>query len=92
MRANTGDWLIVKGRTGSSAARRAMVLETHGPNGSAPFLVRWMNSGHEALVFPGPDGLVVTAAEQAEQDGVAGRHIDHAQSALDKDREAAPGT
>lgn len=51
MRAHTGDWLIVKGRTDSSAARRAMVLEAHGPDGSAPFLVRWIDSGHEALLF-----------------------------------------
>ena len=51
MRAHTGDWLIVKGRTDSSAARRAMVLEAHRPDGSAPFLVRWIDSGHEALLF-----------------------------------------
>ena len=67
MRAHTGDWLMVKGRTDSSPARRAMVLEAHGPNGSAPFLVRWIDSGHEALVFPGPDAVVVTAAEQEDK-------------------------
>jgi hypothetical protein len=77
----------VKGRTDSSAARRAMVLEAHGPNGSAPFLVRWIDSGHEALVFPGPDAVVVTAAEQAEQDHATGRRIDVVQSALEKDRD-----
>ena len=86
MQAHAGDWLIVKGRTDSSAARRAMVLEAHGPNGSAPFLVRWIDSGHEALVFPGPDAVVVTAAEQAEQDHATGRRIDLVQSALEKDR------
>jgi Domain of unknown function (DUF1918) len=67
MRAHTGDLLIVKGRTDSSAARRAMVLEAHGPDGSAPFLVRWIESGHEALVFPGPDAVVVSEAEQADR-------------------------
>ena len=47
MRAHTGDLLIVNGRTDNSAARRAMVLEAHGPDGSAPFLVRWLESeGH----------------------------------------------
>jgi hypothetical protein len=56
---------MVKGRTDSSAARRAMVLEAHGPNGTAPFRVRWIDSGHEALVFPGPDAVVVTPTEQA---------------------------
>ena len=87
MRAHTGDLIIVKGRTDSSAARRAMVLEAHGPDGSAPFLVRWIESGHEALVFPGPDAVVVTAADQAEQDRATGRRIDLVQSALEKERD-----
>ena len=87
MRADAGDLLIVKGRTDSSAARRAMVLEAHGPDGTAPFLVRWIESGHQALVFPGPDAVVVTAAEQAEQDRATGRRIDLVQSALEKERD-----
>jgi len=76
MRAHTGDLIIVKGRTDSSATRRAMVLEAHGPDGSAPFLVRWIEGGHQALVFPGPDAVVVTEAELV-------------QSALEKDRDAS---
>lgn len=87
MRAHTGDWLIVKGRTDSSAARRAMVLEAHGPDGSAPFLVRWIESGQEAFVFPGPDAVIVTAAEQSEQDRATGSRIDLVQSAPERDRD-----
>jgi hypothetical protein len=70
-----------------------MVLEAHGPNGSAPFLVRWIDSGHEALVFPAPDTVVVTAADQAEQDRATGRRIDLIQFALenDQDDQAARG-
>lgn len=78
MRAHTGDWLILKGRPKSSAAGRAMVLEAHGPEGSAPFLVRWIESGHQALVFPGPDAVIVTEAEQAER--VLHRHSHSADS------------
>ena len=48
-------------------------LEAHGPEGSAPFLVRWIESGHQALVFPGPDAVIVTAAEQSERDRATGR-------------------
>ena len=87
MRAHTGDWLILKGRPKSSAAGRAMVLEAHGPDGSAPFLVRWIDSGQEAFVFPGPDAVIVTAAEQSEQDRATGRRIDLVQFALEKDRD-----
>jgi Domain of unknown function (DUF1918) len=73
MRAHTGDWLIVKCRSDISAARRAIVLEAHGPEGSAPFLVRSIGSGDEALVFPGPDAVIVSAAEQSERDRATGR-------------------
>jgi hypothetical protein len=37
--------------------------------------------------FWGPDAVVVTAAEQAEQDRATGRRIDLVQSALEKDRD-----
>jgi hypothetical protein len=73
IRAHTGDWLIVKCRSDISAARRAIVLEAHGPEGSAPFLVRSIGSGDEALVFPGPDAVIVSAAEQSERDRATGR-------------------
>jgi hypothetical protein len=38
------------------------------------FLVRWIDSGHGPLL--GLDAVVVTAAEQAEQDRATGRRID----------------
>ena len=37
MRAHTGDWLIVKGRTDSSAAGGPWFSKRMDPNGSAPF-------------------------------------------------------
>jgi Domain of unknown function (DUF1918) len=83
MKAQPGDWLVVKGQLDSASARRAMVLEARGRDGSAPFLVRWIDSGHEAIVFPGPDAVVVTAAEQPQRDGVTNRRIDSIQSALE---------
>jgi Domain of unknown function (DUF1918) len=93
MRAHTGDLPIVKGRTDcSAAAQRAVVLEEPGPNGVGAVLVRWIDSGHEALPFLGPDAVVVTAAEQAEQDRATGRRIDLVQSALkDRDHSAPRG-
>jgi len=29
-----------------------------GPEGKPPYLVRWADTGHEALVFPGPDAVI----------------------------------
>jgi hypothetical protein len=53
MKANVGDWLVVKGRTNEQAEQRGMITEMHAADGSPPYMVRWLNTGHEALVFPG---------------------------------------
>jgi Domain of unknown function (DUF1918) len=66
MRANVGDWLVVKGSERSE--HRGMITEVHGPDGSAPYMVRWLETDHEALVFPGPDAIIVTSTEQEETD------------------------
>jgi hypothetical protein len=68
MKANVGDWLVVKGRTNEQAEHRGMITEVHGADGSPPYMVRWLDTGHEALVFPGPDAVVVTQAEQEAAD------------------------
>jgi Domain of unknown function (DUF1918) len=52
MRADTGDWFIVKGPSDIGAARRAIVLEAQGPEGSAPILLRWIAAATRPW-FPG---------------------------------------
>ncbi len=68
MKANVGDWLVFKGRTTEQPEQRGIITEVHGADGSAPYMVRWLETGHEALVFPGPDAIVVTSAEQQAAD------------------------
>ena len=34
------------------------ILEVHGAAGAPPYLVRWSDTDHESLVFPGPDATV----------------------------------
>lgn len=68
MKANVGDWLVIKGRTNEQAEHRGKLTEVHGADRSPPYMVRWLDTGHEALVFPGPDAIVVTAAEQEAAD------------------------
>jgi uncharacterized protein DUF1918 len=68
MRANVGDWLVVKGRTNGQPEHRGMITEVHGAEGSPPYMVRWLETGHQALVFPGPDAIVVASAEQEAAD------------------------
>jgi hypothetical protein len=64
MRASVGDRLVVHGRTIDTKDRSGEIVETRGPEGGPPFLVRYAD-GHEGLVFPGSD-VQVLPREKAE--------------------------
>lgn len=64
MRANPGDWLVVKGTVVGSPDQRGRILDVRGADGAPPYLVRWLPDGRVSLVFPAADGRVVSAAEQ----------------------------
>ena len=66
MHAVQGDRLLVKGRTTGQAPHTGEILETQGPDGTPPFLVKWSNDGHVGLIFPGPDAIVEHPTEQAQ--------------------------
>ena len=58
MIASVGDRIIVRGHHAGEPNRDCQVIEVHGENGGPPFLVRWEDSDHETLFFPGPDSVV----------------------------------
>ena len=58
MYAKVGDRLVVRGHKVGDHVRQAEILEVRHEDGSPPYLVRWSDTGHEALVFPGPDAEV----------------------------------
>ncbi|MGZ5401029.1 MAG: DUF1918 domain-containing protein [Nocardioides sp.] len=58
LHAVIGDRLIVHGVHVGQPVRDAEILEVRGEDGSPPFLVRWSDTGHEGLVYPGPDAHV----------------------------------
>ncbi len=58
MQAHIGDELIIRGHRIGQPDRRGQVLESRGPDDSQPFLVRWDDSGHTTLFFPGTDCFV----------------------------------
>ena len=58
MQAKIGDRIVVKGHRTSDRDRDCEVIEVRGPNGGPPYLVRWGDSGHETLFFPGSDASV----------------------------------
>lgn len=67
MKAEVGDWVVIEGVTLGVPTRRGQVVELRHPDGSPPYLVHWLDTGKRTLVFPGPDGHVVTAEEEARR-------------------------
>jgi hypothetical protein len=55
MRANVGDRIVVRGHQVGGRERHGEIIDVHGEDGSPPYLVRWLDEGHEGLVFPGSD-------------------------------------
>ena len=82
MKAKVGDWLVMKGFTIDQPEQRGLITEVHSEDGSPPYVVHWLDNGHVATVFPGPDAIVVTAAEQQAADERAKRRIASVQSGI----------
>jgi hypothetical protein len=59
MQAKVGDQLTIRGHHVGEPERRAEIIEVHGADGGPPYLVRWDDSGHTTLFFPGTDAVVV---------------------------------
>ncbi|PSK28347.1 DUF1918 domain-containing protein [Nocardia seriolae] len=75
MFANPGDWLIVENPTIGGTPRRGYIEEVHGDGGEPPYLVHWTDTGHRALIYPGPDAYVLSAEDLRTRDEVDGAHL-----------------
>lgn len=82
MKATVGDWLVVKGTTVGRSDQRGLIVEVRSSDGSPPYVVRWLDTGNEATVFPGPDATVVTVAEQRAGDEHARSRAESVQAAI----------
>ena len=58
MHAKIGDRLIMEGTHVGDPRRIGVVMAVTHPDGSPPYTVRWLDNGHEALVFPGTDSRI----------------------------------
>jgi hypothetical protein len=67
MFAQPGDRLVIHGHRVGESDRDAEILEVRHQDGTPPYVVRWSDSGHEALVFPGPDAFVQHFAHELKQ-------------------------
>ncbi|MDT5129368.1 MAG: hypothetical protein QOG79_1963 [Mycobacterium sp.] len=82
MKAKVGDWLVVKGTTVDKHDQRGVITEVRSSDGSPPYVVRWLNTDHVATVFPGPDAIINTPAEQEAADKRAQHHFGSVQSKI----------
>lgn len=89
MKATVGDWLVMKGLTIDQHEHRGLITEVHSDDGSPPYVVHWLDSGHIATVFPGPDAIVVTAAEQRAADEHAEHRLDAIQAKIHQPKSEA---
>jgi hypothetical protein len=64
MYARVGDHIIIRGVHTSDPSRDCQVLEVRGMDGGPPYVARWVDTGHEAILYPGTDAIV--------------QHIEHA--------------
>jgi hypothetical protein len=67
MKAGIGDRIVIQSRHLDEPARDGEIVEVHGPDGGPPYLVRWAEDGHTALLYPGPDAHVSGPARTASQ-------------------------
>lgn len=58
MRASVGDVLVVTGRE----SRAGLVIGVVGMNGAPPYVIKWLNNGHIAMVTPHPYSRIVRAS------------------------------
>jgi hypothetical protein len=58
MHARKGDRIVVRSQHLGEHVRNGEVVEVGHADGSPPYRVRWSDTGHETLFFPGPDAYV----------------------------------
>ncbi len=63
MMAHVGDRLVLEGVHVGDARRIGVITAVRHPDGTPPYEVRWLDSGHEALVYPGPEAHIEPAGE-----------------------------
>ena len=58
LRATVGDRLLIHPHHLGEPERDGEILDAQGPGGSAPFLVRWEDTGRVSLYYPGSDARI----------------------------------
>ncbi len=59
MRANIGDHLVVAG----SQSRTGLIIGIVGKDGAPPYVIKWLNDSHIAMVTPDPYSRIVPSPD-----------------------------
>jgi len=58
MYARTGDRIVIRSAHLGEPVRDGEIIAVEHEDGSPPYRVRWSDTGHESLFYPGPDAQV----------------------------------
>lgn len=58
MIAKVGDRIVLKSAHVGDPQRVGVITALRHGDGTPPYQVRWLEDGHEGLVFPGPDAHI----------------------------------
>lgn len=89
MKAQAGDWVVVHSHLEARPIRRALILAV-GAGGEPPYTVRWTDTDHEAVLFPGPDATIVSAAAESARERDESSRISGIQAGIRAGGRAVP--
>jgi hypothetical protein len=69
--ARVGDRIVLRSTHLSGLGRVGEVIEVEREDGRPPYRIRWSDTGHESLFFPGPDAYVDRSGRSSEPEDVA---------------------
>jgi hypothetical protein len=73
MKAAVGDRIAILSRHLDETVREGEIVEVHGSDGGPPYVVRWLDTGHTGVLFPGPDARVLSGSDERETGLATGR-------------------
>lgn len=62
MKGEVGDRIVILSRHLDESVREGKIVGVHGADGGPPYVVRWLDTGHFGIFFPGADARVVHGA------------------------------
>lgn len=70
MKGEVGDRIAILSRHLDESVRECEIVGVHGAEGGPPYVVRWLDTGHFGIFFPGPDARVVHEAAAGTAHGI----------------------